>query len=209
MSGFDVGRVRDLAANGIRVARRIGAARVVMALPPVPAKHADRTLQLAIEGALLGSYRFNKYRTDDSRRNDAVKTVLLTFERGRGAASGKKRGKQTASHARELNASIDRARIVAEAVCHRATSSTSRPRHDGSHADEARQVGNARLTVTCGPKECEKLGWDVPPSDRARSKPRFIPYYTPPRGPSAASPSSAGLHLRSAATRSRSQAWRT
>ncbi len=190
MNGFDAGRVRDLAANGIRVARRIGAARVVMALPPVSAKHTDRTLQLAIEGALLGSYRFSKYRTDDSRRNDALKTVLLSFERGRGGSAGKKRGKQTASQTREQKASIDRARIVAEAVCH-ARDLINEPAAVMTPtrlADEARQVGKRHgLTVkVLGPKECEKLGMGMflAVGQGSEQEPRFIHMtYTPPRRP--------------------------
>ncbi len=190
MSGFDAGRIRDLAANGIRVARRIGAARVVMALPPVSPKHTDRTLQLAIEGALLGSYRFNKYRTDDSRRNDAVKTVVLTFERGRGAAGGKKRGKQTAAQARELKASIDRARIVAEAVCH-ARDLINEPAAvmtPSRMADEARQVGKRHgvAVKVLGPKECEKLGMGMflAVGQGSEQESRFIHMtYTPAKRP--------------------------
>ena len=190
MNGFDAGRVRDLAANGIRVARRIGAARVVMALPPVSAKHTVRTLQLAIEGALLGSYRFSKYRTDDSRRSDVLKTVLLSFERGRGAAPGKKRGKQAASQTRELNASIERARIVAEAVCH-ARDLINEPAAVMTPtrlADEARQVGKRHgVTVkVLGPKECEKLGMGMflAVGQGSEQEPRFIHMtYTPPKRP--------------------------
>jgi leucyl aminopeptidase len=187
MNSFDASRVRDLAANGVRVARRIGASRVVMALPPVASRHADRALQLAIEGAMLGSYRFNKYRAEESKRADPVKTVLLTFDRGRG---GGKRGKQTASHGRELKAAIQRARVVAEAVCH-ARDLINEPAAvmtPTRMAEEARGVAKKHdLTLkVLGPKECEKLGMGMflAVGQGSEEESRFIHLtYTPSKKP--------------------------
>ena len=158
-SGFDPSRIRDVTAAGVRNARRVGAVRVVMALPPVATGHAERTLQLAVEGALLGSYRFSKYRAEDAKRPDPVETVMLTFERSKG---GGKKGKQNGSHPRELKAALERARIVAQAICHardliNEPAAVMTPKR---MADEARDVARAHgLQVKIfGPKECEKLG---------------------------------------------------
>jgi leucyl aminopeptidase len=187
MSGFDAARVRDMAANGVRTARRIAAGRVVMALAPVSAKHSDRALQLAIEGALLGSYRFSKYRAEEAKRADPVKTIVLTFDRGRG---GGKRGKQTSAQTRELKAAVQRAQVVAEAVC-RARDLINEPAAvmtPSRMAEEARAVAKeAGITVKIlGPKECEKLGMGMflAVSRGSDEEPRFIHMtYTPSKKP--------------------------
>jgi leucyl aminopeptidase len=190
MNGFDASRVRDMAANGIRTARRIGAGRVLMALAPVPARHTDRSLQLAIEGALLGSYRFSKYRAEEAKRADPVKTVLMTFDRGRTSGKPGKRGKQTAAQSRELKAAVQRAQVVAEAVC-RARDLINEPAAvmtPSRMAEEARAVAKrSGITVkVLGPKECEKLGMGMflAVSRGSDEEPRFIHMtYTPPKKP--------------------------
>ncbi|HWM87103.1 MAG TPA: M17 family peptidase N-terminal domain-containing protein, partial [Kofleriaceae bacterium] len=187
MNGFDPGRVRDVAANGIRVARRIAAARVVMALPPISGRHNDRAVQSAIEGILLGSYRFSKYRTDDAKRTDPVQTVLLTFERGRGTG---KRGKQTAGQTRDLKAAVQRARVIAEAVCH-ARDLINEPAAAMTPtrmAEEARAVAKQHgLKIkVLGPAECEKLGMGMflAVGKGSDEEPRFIHLtYTPSKKP--------------------------
>ncbi|HTE49975.1 MAG TPA: leucyl aminopeptidase [Kofleriaceae bacterium] len=159
-SGFDPSRIRDVTAAGIRAARRIGAKRVVMALPPVTGRHTERTVQAGVEGALLGSYKFSKYRAEESKRPDPVETVLLTFERGR--SGGGKRAKQNGGHTRELKAALERAQAVAHAICH-ARDLINEPAAvmtPSRMAEEAREVARKHdLQVKIlGPKECEKLG---------------------------------------------------
>ena len=188
MNGFDAGRIRDLTASAIRVARRIGAKRVLMALPSISARHVDRAVQVAVEGVLLGSYRFSKYRAEEAKRSDPIESVLLTFERGK--AGGGKRGKQTAGHNRELKAAIERARVVAEAVCH-ARDLINEPAAvmtPSRMAEEARQVArrNGVTVKVLGPKECEKLGMGMflAVGQGSDEEPRFIHLtYTPKKKP--------------------------
>jgi leucyl aminopeptidase len=189
MDGFDAGRVRDLAAAGIRIARRIAAHRVVMALPPVAGRHAERAVQLAVEGMVLGSYRFSKYRAEESKRTDPVETVILTFERGPGTKG--KRAKQVAGHLRELKASVERARVIAQAVCH-ARDLINEPAAvmtPSRMADEARSVAKQHSSLKIkilGPAECEKLGMGMflAVGQGSEQEARFIHMtYTPSKKP--------------------------
>jgi leucyl aminopeptidase len=182
MNGFDPTRIRDVTANAIRVARRIAAKRVLMALPPVADGHAERAVQLAVEGALLGSYRFSKYRADETKRTDPIQTVLLTFERG----AGGKRGKRGSGPSRALRSALERAVIVSEAICH-ARDLINEPAAvmtPTRMAEEARQVARKHgLGIKIlGPKECEKLGMGMflAVGQGSDQEPRFIHLtYTP------------------------------
>jgi leucyl aminopeptidase len=159
MNGFDAGRLRDNAAGAIRVARRAGAKRVVIALPPVSAKQLERSVQLAVEGALLGSYRFHRYRAEDAKKADPVVEVLLTAERGK---PGGKRAKPNAATARTMKAAIDRARVVARAISH-ARDMVNEPAAVMTPtrlAEEARALAKKHgLQVKIySPAECAKMG---------------------------------------------------
>ena len=159
MNGFEAAKLRDVAAAAIRVARRAGAKKVTIALPPVSPRQADRAVQLAVEGALLGSYRFVKYRNDESKKADTIATVKITTERGKG--SGKK-GKPSAGQAKSMKAAIDRARRVAEAVCH-ARDLINEPAAFATPvrlAEEAKALAkkNGLSVKIYTPAECEKLG---------------------------------------------------
>ena len=101
MNGFEAAKLRDVAAAAIRVARRAGAKKVTIALPPVSPRQADRAVQLAVEGALLGSYRFVKYRNDEAKKPDTIATVKITTERGKG---GGKKSKPSPGQARSMKA---------------------------------------------------------------------------------------------------------
>jgi leucyl aminopeptidase len=186
LTGFDPTRIRDLTATAIRVARRIAAKRVLMALPPVADGQGERALQLAVEGALLGSYRFSKYRADESKRPDPIETVLLTFEREPAKGSGKRGKKNARGVPRELRAAVDRAVVVSDAIC-LARDLINEPAAfmtPSRMAEEARQVARKHgLTAKIlGPKECEKLGMGMflAVGQGSDQEPRFIHLtYTP------------------------------
>jgi leucyl aminopeptidase len=157
MNGFDAGKLRDVAAAAIRVARRAGARQVIIALPPVGPRQADRAVQLAVEGALLGSYRFVKYRSEEAKKPDPIATVKLTTERGKG---GGKKGKGPAPRA--MKAAIERAERVAEAVC-LARDLINEPAAYATPvrlAEEAKSLAKKHgLGVKIyTPAECEKMG---------------------------------------------------
>jgi leucyl aminopeptidase len=157
MNGFDAGKLRDVAAAAIRVARRAGARQVTIALPPVAPKQSDRAVQLAVEGALLGSYRFVKYRNDEAKKPDPIATVKLTTERGKGGKKGKPPAQPKA-----MKAAIQRAERVAEAV-YLARDLINEPAAFATPvrlADEAKGLAKKHgLGVKVySPAECEKLG---------------------------------------------------
>jgi leucyl aminopeptidase len=159
LSGFDPGRLREVAAVWVKAARRAGAHRVAVALPPVAPKHAPRAVQLAVEGALLGSYRFVKYRAEEAKRADPISEVVLTTERGKG---GSKKAKGGAAHTRSMKEAIERGEIVARAVSH-ARDMINEPPADMTPvkiAEEARRVAKEHSlgSKVYGPAECRKLG---------------------------------------------------
>jgi leucyl aminopeptidase len=186
MNGFEAGKLRDVAAAAIRVARRAGAKQVTIALPPVSPRQADRAVQLAVEGALLGSYRFVKYRNEEAKKPDPIATVKITTERGKG--SGKK-GK-AAAPPKAMKAAIERARRVAEAVCH-ARDLINEPAAVATPvrlADEARGLAKKHgLAVKIyTPAECEKLGMGMflAVGQGSDQESRLIHLtYTPPKKP--------------------------
>ena len=162
LNGFDAAKLRDMAAHAIRVARRAGAKRVVIALPPVSARHGERSVQLAVEGALLGSYRFVRYRGEEARKPDPVAEVILTSERGKPGGKSSGKGKGGAGQVRAMKAAVERGEAVARAVC-RARDLVNEPAAVMTPtrlAEEARRVAKEHgLQVKIyGPAECQKLG---------------------------------------------------
>jgi leucyl aminopeptidase len=70
--------LRVAAGGAARVAASVGAARAAFAWSPASvAGDAARACEVAAEGALLGSYRFDKYLTDERSRRTATTTFVL------------------------------------------------------------------------------------------------------------------------------------
>src|SRR5262245_47333423 len=71
--------LRVAAGGAARVAAGVGAARVALAWSPAAAAAVSdvRACEIAAEGALLGSYRFEKYLTEDRSARPATKAFLL------------------------------------------------------------------------------------------------------------------------------------
>ena len=100
-----------MAAAAIRVARRAGARQVDHRSSAACRRaQADRAVQLAVEGALLGSYRFVKYRNDEAKKADPIATVKITTERGKRAA---RRASRPPLRRQTMKAAIERAEQVA------------------------------------------------------------------------------------------------
>jgi leucyl aminopeptidase len=157
----DAATIRDLGAAAIRAARRHGAARVAVVLPQVaPARVLD-TLARAVEGCILGSYKFAKYRGEESKKPDPVKLVSIATDRSPKAPKGRKPA-STAAEQRASKAAIVRGQRIAAAVSH-ARDLINEPAAvitPAALAAEARELARKHgLEVKIlGPKECEKLG---------------------------------------------------
>jgi leucyl aminopeptidase len=157
--GADAGKLRDLGAAAIKLARRHGAARVAIALPSLPPARSLDALRHAVEGCVLGSYRFAKYRGEDSKKVDPVKSVAIATERA--AAKGGKK-KPTAAQLKAAQAAIDRGAVVADAICQardliNEPAAVVTPVYLAEHARALARQHGLEIKVY-GPKECEKLG---------------------------------------------------
>jgi len=70
--------LRVAAGCAARIAATVGAARVAFAWSPPAAADGDaRACEVVAEGALLGSYRFDKYLTDERSRRPAMTTFIV------------------------------------------------------------------------------------------------------------------------------------
>lgn len=98
-SSVDAERIRNASALGAQAATHVNAETVGIAVPSVDLS-SDVTAQALVEGFILGSYRFNKYRTNDDSGDPAQRLVIQTTDQDKQVRRGAERG-----------------RIVSEAVC--------------------------------------------------------------------------------------------
>ena len=100
--------MRNAAARAVKAAKSVSARSLAFAPLPTTAATAPTFAQFAVEGALLGSYRFAKYisRKDTKKPSDALKAFTLVVD-----------GKLSAAANKRVRDSLERARVVAEAIC--------------------------------------------------------------------------------------------
>src|SRR5689334_9381520 len=103
--------LRDMGALAVTQANRVSAASLAIVIPAVGAARERAAIQLVVEGALQGSYKFDRYLTaEDARRPLAVKSLGLVLD-----AKGKK---PSAAQTRAIKEAIERATVVSTAVNH-------------------------------------------------------------------------------------------
>ncbi|MCG8416761.1 MAG: leucyl aminopeptidase [Proteobacteria bacterium] len=152
-SAFVPPSIRDFAARTVAIGQRLGAHNVALTLPPLALSRRADGVQYAVEGAVMGSYRFNKYRTQEEPKN-----TIKRF----GVISSAADGKLTAAQSRAINAALARGEAVAEAVC-RARDFVNEPAGymtPSRIAEEAKNLAkkhNLKIKVL-GRRECERLG---------------------------------------------------
>ena len=89
-------------------ATAVGATRVAFAWSLPPASASDgRACEVVAEGALLGSYRFDKYLTDDRGRRPATTTFILRPPADAGAADTERAFARARSTARAVSRARD------------------------------------------------------------------------------------------------------
>ncbi len=81
---FDPEVLRLAAGRGVRSARRVGAAKLALALPDV--RGMGGCVQAAAEGLLLGDYRFDRYKTKEKDEPREVREVKLVLPSGKPSA---------------------------------------------------------------------------------------------------------------------------
>jgi leucyl aminopeptidase len=146
---------RDLGAVAGQTAAKLGATSLAFVLHPAGAKLAA-TVQLLVEGALLGSYKFARYLTgEDAKKPNPLKSFGIITD-----AKGKK---PLAAEAKQVKAAIDRGQTVARAVA-KARDLINEPAAfmtPTQLAHEATEIANRhpQLSVSVlGAKKCEELG---------------------------------------------------
>jgi len=143
-------QLRDLAAQAVQLGRNAGASSVCFAPPQLPPRQLERGLQHATEGALLGLYRFDRYRSNDGKKPNPVTSVIF-------CTGGKGKSPRAARTA------LDRAQVVAAAVA-RARDWVNEPAAamtPSRLAELARDLAKKHPQLQAKvltPKECEKLG---------------------------------------------------
>lgn len=92
-------KLRLAAAKAAEVAYNVKAETVGISIPSL-AMSGDDTAQALVEGFVLGSYRFDRYRTSPQAGEAAQRLVI-----------------QTTDHDKQVRRGADKGRIIAEAVC--------------------------------------------------------------------------------------------
>jgi leucyl aminopeptidase len=182
-SEFQPTSCRDLAAQAIKTAMRTGSRTVCIAGPTLTAKHHEAQVQHAVEGAVLGTYRFRRYLSEDPDAGREVTEVILAPD-----PRGKTKG--SAGRTRALNAAVERGQAVADGICV-ARDLINEPAAymtPAQMAAEARKLGKRRgVTVkVLSRKECEKLGMGMflAVSQGSEQEPKFIHItYAPSKKP--------------------------
>jgi leucyl aminopeptidase len=152
-SSFELASVRDLASRAAAIAQHLGAKSMCFAVPAVPAAEQARAAQFAVEGALLGEYKFDKYQTRDRKPTSLKRVTVAVDARSKKSATGS---------AAAIKSAIERGEVVARAVC-RARDYINEPAGymtPTQLASEARGLAKEHgLGVkVLGRKECERLG---------------------------------------------------
>lgn len=152
-SSFELASIRDHASTAASLAQRVGAKSLCFAIPAAAQDNEALAVQLAVEGALLGTYTFDKYLTRDKKKNPLTRFDVMVTPTGE---------KITGARAKALSAAIERGQVVAQAVC-RARDYVNEPAGymtPTQLAEEAKAVAKEHgLKVkVLGRRECERLG---------------------------------------------------
>jgi leucyl aminopeptidase len=82
--------LREVAAGVVREARQRRAERVALLTPAVRRLKAGALAQALAEGAVLGAYRFDRYRTKSAKPDEGrISALALVFERGADARAAR------------------------------------------------------------------------------------------------------------------------
>jgi leucyl aminopeptidase len=171
-SAFDAADARHLAARAARAAGSAGARAFAVAVPG--GKDDERFLQLTVEGARLGRYKFGRYLTaEDAKRPDTVESCTVV-------APG--------ASADVFARAVKRAELVATSVA-KARDLINEPAGymtPRRMEEEARAIAKASgLEIeVLGPGECRELGMGMflAVSQGSTEEPRFIHLTYKPAG---------------------------
>jgi leucyl aminopeptidase len=161
--------VQAFAGRAARVANAAGA--VTMALVPPASPTGERAAQLLAEGLLLGTYRFDRYLSEDKRTPQSLTTVQLLLAGGPDVTAALARGQRVAE-------AIMRARdLVNEPAA------VMTPSRLATVAREVAERNRLEITVL-GPRECRErgMGLFLAVAQGSTEEPRFIHLAWKPAG---------------------------
>jgi leucyl aminopeptidase len=162
--------LQALAGRAARLANAAGAATLALVPPPSPT--GERAAQLLTEGLLLGTYRFDRYLSEEKRTPQSLASAQLLL--GSGVA--------------DVNAAIARGQRVAEAVMRardlvNEPAAVMTPSRLAAVAHEVAQQNQLEITVL-GPRECRErgMGLFLAVAQGSHEEPRFIHLAWKPAG---------------------------
>ena len=108
---FNNASIRDIAASIAQAANKSGAASVGFVLPSLSAAREAQLIQNAVEGIVLGTYKFGRYFTsEDHKRPMALKSFgFFTDLKGK---------KPSASQVKQFQRAVERGNTIATAINH-------------------------------------------------------------------------------------------
>ncbi|MBX5481908.1 MAG: leucyl aminopeptidase [Myxococcaceae bacterium] len=174
---FDPEVLRLAAGRAVKTAAKVKAKTLTFALPP--AREMEPCVKAAVEGLLLGSYKFDRYRTvgrdAKSGRNAGVQSVSFALPDG-------------VAHARAFDEMVALGQKVAEAVnwARNLVNEPAGVMTPQQLAAEARSLASLGLKVTVrGRKEIEKLrmGMFLGVAQGSVKEPQFIEVAYTPKNP--------------------------
>jgi len=156
---FKLPELRNLAARAVKHAEARGARRVCFVAPTTARSSIARAAQFAAEGALLGAYKFDKYRRKPATKPQTVRELTVICEID-------SKGKGRAARDRQARAALRRAQVTAEAIC-AARDFVNEPaeimtpaRLASAARALARKHSQLRVKVLSA-KQCEQLGMNM------------------------------------------------
>ncbi len=154
---LQLAQLRDVGAIAAQQAGKVGAESLALVAPTVGTNREPMALQMLMEGALMGTYKFARYLTGaDARKPLSLKTFgIITDLRG---------AKPKVAQSKVVRTAIERAQVISSAVC-RARDLINEPAGFMTPAQlaiEAESIAKkhkSTLSITVlGPKKCEELG---------------------------------------------------
>lgn len=173
-AGLRPALLRSFAARAARLANSAGAVSATLVAPSTmtsTATDASATAEALAQGALLGTYRFDKYLCDDKRTPRTLATVHVALARDADTIRSIERGAQVA-------AAVARARDLVNEPADFLTPSKLADIARGIAAEHSLDI------VVLGPEECARqgMGLFLAVSQGSTEEPRFIHMSWTPAG---------------------------
>jgi leucyl aminopeptidase len=172
---FSNAHVRDVTAQIAQTAAKVRAATVAFVMPAVNAQREAQLVQFAVEGLVLGTYRFGRYLTsDDSKRPGTLRSFAMYRDL--------KGSKSSAAQGRAFQTAVDRGKTIAAAVCHardliNEPAAVATPKALAADALAIAKKHKGRLTASVfDAKQCAELGMGMflAVGQGSDEEPRFI-----------------------------------